>query len=266
MSNSINRIEGRHLFGSDPDGYDAVRPSYPDWIFDALIRQGSLFEGAKTLEIGPGSGSATRRLLEFGADPLTLIEPDQRFAEILALAANAVDANCSVVHQSFEAASLPPEHFDLVVAATAFHWVEPEQGLRKVRRILRNGGTAALMWNVLQDLNKEDPFHDATKDLLASLADSPSGAPDSTPFALDRAAREEESRAVGFSQISYSESRWSYVITTEQVGKLYEGFSSIQRLDDDPRNDLLQKLMAIAHEQFDGRVVRNMTSCLYLLQ
>lgn len=266
MSNSINRIEGRHLFGSDPEGYDAVRPSYPDWVFDALIRRGSLFEGAKTLEIGPGSGSVTRRLLELGADPLTLIEPDQRFAEILALAANAADSNCSVIHQSFETAPLPPKHFDLVVAATSFHWVEPEHGLSKVRRILRNGGTAALMWNVLQDLDKDDPFHDATKDLLASLADSPSGAPDSTPFALDRGAREADARAAGFEQISYKESRWSYVITTEQVGKLYEGFSSIQRLDDDSRQNLLQKLMMIADEQFDGRVVRNMTSCLYQLR
>ena len=161
---------------------------------------------------------------------------------------------------------LPRDHFDLVVAATSFHWVAPEHGFSKIRRILRSGGSAALMWNVLQDLSQEDRFHEATRELLAPLASSPSGAPDSVPFALDRSAREAEAHAAGFDRISYAESRWSHVITTEQVGKLYAGFSSLQRLKDEHRHHLLKSLMAIADEEFNGRVIRNVTSCLYLLK
>jgi hypothetical protein len=48
------------------------------------------------------------------------------------------------------------------------------------------------------------------------------------------------------------------------VGKLYESFSHIQRLDADARMKLLDDLMTIADTHFNGKVVRNITSCLYL--
>jgi SAM-dependent methyltransferase len=168
-----------------------------------------------------------------------------------------------VLHESFEDAPLTDSKFDLVVAATSFHWIEPESGLRKVRRILKDGGAAALIWNVLQDLDKKDPFHDATEQLMASLPVF--GAPNSIPFPLDRAAREVEARRAGFERVSYSESRWSFVLDTWQVGKLYESFSHIQRLEEAARSSLIDQLKKIADDEFGGRVERNVTSCLYRL-
>jgi hypothetical protein len=117
---------------------------------------------------------------------------------------------------------------------------------------------------VLGDVDKEDLFHDATHSLLAPLAVGPSENPDTVPFALDRAAREAEANAAGFNSTEYRESRWSLVLTTEQVGKLYESFSHIQRLDADARAKLLDELMTIADTQFNGKAVRNITSCLYV--
>ncbi len=266
MTDRIDPGEGRRLFGLDPEGYDDVRPEYPDWIFESLRRSGALYRGAATLEIGPGPGTATGRLLELGADPLTLLEPDERFAERLALTTRAAGSRCTIVHQSFEDTEPGEGQFDLVAAATSFHWLDPVPALRKVRGILRDDGCLALFWNVFQDLNKPDPFHDATAALLAPLAASPSGAPDAVPFALDRAAREAEARRAGFSAISYEESHWAYEISTTQVGRLYGGFSSIQRLEADARRELLADLMRIAEVEFSGRVTRNMTSCLYLIR
>lgn len=266
MPEHIDRCEGRRLFGLDPEGYDQVRPAYPDWIFDDLCASGALFTGATTLEIGPGTGRATIRLLEHGAGPLTLLEPDRRFAEMLAAATHGLAERCVVRHETLEAAALPADHFDLVVAATSFHWVEPESGLRKVRGILKDGGTAALMWNVLQDLDKDDAFHDATQHLLADLATSPSGAPNTVPFALNRDAREVDARHAGFEECRYAESSWTLTLDTEQVGTLYESFAHIQRLDPSSRTALLGELKRIAADEFDGVVERNVTSCLYQLR
>jgi SAM-dependent methyltransferase len=260
----IDRAEGRRLFGLDPQGYDASRPEYPAWIFERLCDVGALRAGASTLEIGAGSGRASRELLARGADPLTMLEPDPRFAESLEALAEEYEAACRVIQHSFEDADLPTGHFDLVVAATAFHWVEQGSGLRKIRRILANGGRAALFWNVLQDLDKADLFHAATQQVLSGLAISPSGAPNSLPFALDRVAREADLRGAGF-EVEYTESKWTLVLDTERVGKLYEGFSPIQRLEARARAEILAELVAIADEQFGGRVERNITSCLYLL-
>ena len=264
MSEFIDRREGRRLFGLAPEAYDASRPDYPDWIFEELCETQALFDGAATLEIGPGSGRATRRLIEHGADPITLVEPDERFFRMLAFANDGV-RTCTTLHASFEQAPLTDAEFDLAVAATSFHWVEPDSGLRKLRRILKPGGTAALIWNVFQDLDRADPFHDATAQLLAPLAVSPSGAPDGIPFALDRDARRADALRAGFEHVTYSESRWSFLLDTEQTGKLYEGFSHIQRLDAAARTLLIEKLKRIADEEFGGRVERNVTSCLYRL-
>lgn len=260
----IDRAEGRRLFGLDPERYDHGRPEYPAWVFDALEASGALRDGAMTLEIGPGSGLATGVLLERGARPLTLVEPDPRLAAWLR--ERLATAEATVVNASFEDAALPDQAFELVAAATAFHWIEPASGLAKVRRLLKAGGTAALIWNVFQDMDKADAFHEATKALLSPLASSPSGAPDTLPFALDRAAREREALAAGFTEVTYEETRWAYQIDADQVKALYGNFSSIQRLTPRAREALLDDLARIAREQFDGRVIRNMTTCLYQLR
>jgi SAM-dependent methyltransferase len=265
MPKRIERREGRHLFGLNPQAYDDSRPDYPHWIFEDLRDRGALVPDTPTLEIGAGTGRATRRLLEFGARPLTIVEPDERFATMLASATRESTADCQVIHQSFEAAALPIAHFDLVAAATSFHWIEAVSGLRKVKRLLTSEGVAALFWNVLQTLGKDDPFHDATQALLSDLAVSPSGSPDTVPYALDQPAREADAHAAGFDDVQYVESRWTLVLDTKQVGQLYEGFSHIQQLDAASRENVLARLMEIADTQFKGRVERNVTSCLYVL-
>ena len=77
---SFSESEGRVAFGKNVSGYDSSRPDYPDWVFDKLVEQGSLAQDAATLEIGSGNGLATKKLVQSGVSPLTLIEPDERFA------------------------------------------------------------------------------------------------------------------------------------------------------------------------------------------
>ena len=80
---SIHQTFGRVAFGLDPAGYDAARPMYPDWVFDFLRERCGLVPNTVTFEIGAGTGKATRRLLELGANPLVAVEPDERLAAFL---------------------------------------------------------------------------------------------------------------------------------------------------------------------------------------
>jgi len=73
-----------------------------------------------------------------------------------------------VVESTFEDAPLGDESFDLVVAATSFHWVDPSLGLPKVvrvGRVVRSEGWVALWWTSFGDPDRADPFHEATKAL-----------------------------------------------------------------------------------------------------
>ena len=264
---SIREKEGRALFGLQPEHYACARPDYPESIYSSLLEHNLLAPGYSVLEIGAGSGLATKRLLELGADPLTAVEPDCRFAEQLASLAASHEPKLRIVHQAFEDVELESGAFDLAVAATSFHWLAPEIRVHKLAEVIRPGGHAVLCWNVFQDPGREDPFHDATMSLLANLATSPSGAPGALPFALDRSEREAEFADTGkFKPVIYSEVHWTLVLNTKEVGLLYAGFSSIQRIEDQQRSAVIEALMDVAASQFAGVVERYMTSPLYVFE
>jgi len=265
MPDVIDRSEGRRLFGLDPNSYCDARPDYPEAVYRALVDHGAIGPGTATLEIGAGPGVATRRLIELGAAPLTVVEPDARFSASLERLAAASAIPMHIVCDAFEDAALPSATFDLVAAATSYHWLDPTVALDKIATLLRPGGYVALWWNLFGDPDRADPFHDATRELLADGAISPSGAPDAIPFGLDRAAREAEfARSGAFGGVVYAQTRWTLTLDTARVGKLYEGFSHIQRMPTGARERLLAQLMEIADIEFGGRVERNMISPVYL--
>ena len=146
---TIDRRFGRQAFGASPDGYHAGRPDYPDWVFQTLRERCGLARGVAVFEIGAGTGKATRRLLDLGADPVVALEPDPRLAAFLRQTAG--DAALRVIVSSFEEAALDAASFDLGVCATAFHWLDENAALLKVADLLRPGGWWAAFWNVFGD-------------------------------------------------------------------------------------------------------------------
>lgn len=265
MPGFIDAQEGRALFGSDPRNYNDIRPPYPEQIYDFLLTTGALRANTSTLEIGAGNGLATRRLLDFGANPLTVVEPDTRFAPLLMSLSKLYKAKLRIIAASFEEAALPHSHYDLVAAATSFHWIQPSIGLAKVAAVLKPGGYVALWWHVFGDVEREDPYHEATRTILQPLASSPSGVPDTVPFALDTQARLRDFSSTGqFEQPEYTAYRWTFVLNTEQVGALYATFSSISRLPEEQRTTILHQLMEVAERHFGGTVERNMVSPVYV--
>lgn len=263
----IAEREGRLAFGHNPIGYDAVRPPYPEAVFSLLREQGALFPGATTLEIGAGNGLATRRLLALGATPMTVLEPDSRFAPLLQALPKPAQGDYHIIHSAFEEVGFCAATFDLVVSATAFHWLEPTTRVEKLWQVLKPGGYVALFWNTFQDLTKADPFHEATARLFGGVSTSPSNRPNEIPFALDRQAREAEFlHGARFALAVYLELHWTLTLDAQQMRLLYESFSQIARLPTDQRTALLEALVNVAEAEFKGIVKRNMTTPLYLFR
>ena len=257
---SIDRKFGRQAFGLNPGGYHAARPAYPDWVFDTLCERCGLAPNAATFEIGAGTGTATRRLLELGANPLVAIEPDDRLA--LFLRETVGTEALTVVTSTFEEAVLPQSSFDLGLSATAFHWLNEDLALTKVATLLRPGGWWAMVWNTFGDPHRHDPFHEATKTLLDGPL-SPSAGIDDVPFALDAAARLaalERTRA--FDTVENQSRTWSLVLDPDQTVALYATYSNINIRPD--REAVLAHLGRIAREEFQGGVTRNMITSLYV--
>ncbi len=265
MHGCIDTREGRELFGCDPQNYDAIRPQYPEEIFNLLVNSGALRIGTSTLEIGAGSGIATRRLLEHGADPLTVVEPDARFAPLLRETGNRFGAEFQLRIEPFEESDLPRCHYDLVVAATSFHWLDPAIGMTKAAEVLKPDGYAAFWWHLFGDPERHDAFHEATRTILEPLSDSPSGVVGGVPYALDVGSRLLDFAATGmFDEPQFQVSRWTLTLTTDQVRSLYATFSTINRVEPARRTRILDQLMEVADREFGGVVERNMVSPIYL--
>jgi SAM-dependent methyltransferase len=137
------RDDLRATFNAEAERYARARPVYPAALFEDLVALADLQPGARVLEIGCGTGQATLPLAERGYDVLAV----ELGAALAAVAQRnlARFANVEVWISAFEDWPLPAEPFDLVLAATAFHWLDPAVRLSKAAAALRPGGALAIV-------------------------------------------------------------------------------------------------------------------------
>ena|ERR1700722_12376664 len=136
-------IKLRILFDQVADLYDKARPTYPDALFDELIKKAKLSENSKLLEIAPGTGQATLPLAKKGYE-IVGIELGQKLAEIAK--ENLRDyPNVQIITGAFEDVDLLAGSFDLIYVATAFHWIKPEAQYSKPHKLLKDGGYLAII-------------------------------------------------------------------------------------------------------------------------
>lgn len=259
------REAGRESFGLDPAASERARPAYPSAMYDRLVERSALGHGARVLEVGAGTGLATFELLRRGAAAIVAIEPDARLAQHLRERALRIGAPIEVVGSAFEDYVPAPGAFDVVAAATAFHWVDEARGLALARAALRPGGTIALWWNVFGDPERPDPFHEATTERLSFARSSPSaGTRPGVPHALDAEARRRALSDGGFVDLHHELFRWSAAFTPERLRDLYSTFSEFAQLPEDEREELLDYVETTAVERFGGHVTRPFRTALYI--
>ncbi|WP_371544647.1 class I SAM-dependent methyltransferase [Streptomyces sp. NBC_00554] len=133
----------REVFDEDAELYDRARPGYPPPLVEALIDRAGLSPESRVLEVGPGTGQLTVPLARLGCR-VTAVELGPALAAVARRNLRLFpDARVEV--SAFEEWPLPEEPFDLVVSATAFHWVDPKVRVPKATAALAPGGTLALI-------------------------------------------------------------------------------------------------------------------------
>jgi len=263
------RSRRRGVFGRDPAAYERARLAYPPRVFATLRRRCALRPGCRVLEIGPGTGKATRELLRAGAGPVTLVERDVRLARYLRDRLGEGASRVELKVAAFESVRLPPASFDLVVAASSFHWMPRRRALRKVARLLRPGGWWAAWGNQHNDPSRPTRFRRALDPLYDELGGRHRSIGHTT--ATRRWDREErrrmfaDLRAVGtFDRIACVDLRWSVVLSTRQVVALWGSFSDVVTLPPDARRRFLAAIRRLVDDRFGGRVRLPIRTPVYL--
>jgi SAM-dependent methyltransferase len=126
----------RRSFDVAADIYDEIRPTYPAALFDDLFDL--LPPRPNILEVGPGTGQATRDLLRHGA-LVHAIEIGPGMAA--RLRANLPSDELRVTIGDFERVHVPERSMDAVFSATAYHWVT-----RRSWIVRRRSSSPAVSW------------------------------------------------------------------------------------------------------------------------
>jgi SAM-dependent methyltransferase len=258
------RTRGR-LFDRRSRDYQEGRPGYPDGVFRLLQQQCGLGSGSRVLEIGPGPGQATLPMLALGAQ-VTAVEPGAALARRLAEQAGSADL--LVIVARFEDAAIPEAQFDLVVSATAFHWISPGIGLVKAATALRDDGWLALWWNVFADDGRPDPFREALEPIVRLKAPElfTEGVAMLT-YALDIPARVADIDSVHlYGPVHRQTLRWEGHHSPAEIRCLFSTFSHWLALPERQRSELLDDVEQLARDEFGGVVTRPYQTIVYLAQ
>jgi SAM-dependent methyltransferase len=136
--------------------YRRGRPGYPADALEYLARRLGLGAGRTVVDLAAGTGALTRSLLATGSDVIA-VEPVAEMRAELPEGATALDGTA-------ERIPLDAACADAVTVAQAFHWFDGDAALAEIHRVLRPGGSLALVWNRRVT---DDPINRAIEALVA---------------------------------------------------------------------------------------------------
>ncbi|HEX3258448.1 MAG TPA: class I SAM-dependent methyltransferase [Pseudonocardia sp.] len=137
MEDDERRARGAS-FGSVAAEYARHRPAYPEQAVGWLIGDAP----ATVLELGAGTGKLTASVCALGHRVLATDPDEEMLAQLREAAPEAV-----ILASTAEEIPLRASSVDVVVASQAFHWFDADRAWPEIARVLRPGGSLALVWN-----------------------------------------------------------------------------------------------------------------------
>ena len=220
-------------FGRVALAYDDARPEYaPEALSRAATALG-LGPASRVVDLGAGTGTLTRRLVERFAE-VVAIEPADEMRAVLEARTPGVVSRAGTAEQI----PLPDGWADAVFVADAFHWFDTPVALLEIARVLRRCGGVALLWNDWWLV--EPPLPQAARELLDAV--------------YVRSGRAASARAAGDPLAAFSVSGSPFgplhqesfprelQLTADEVVALYATVSSVASLPEPERAELERQL------------------------
>jgi SAM-dependent methyltransferase len=241
----------RKSFDPAAEIYDEIRPSYPAALFDDLFAL--LPPRPRILEVGPGTGKATRDLLRHGA-VVHGIELGPGMAA--RLSSNLASDALRITVGDFEQVAVPDGSMDAVFSATAYHWISPAAQLDRPASILAPRGVLAIV-----DMNQVDSpddrgFFAAVQPVYERHGQRHSGPPVPPRDVVEPAIRhalDDDRRFVDVRVLHYD---WNQTYTAAGYRKLMLSYSVTQMMLPEDRERLLDDVEAFIQERFEGQITR----------
>ena len=238
--------------------YDTYRPDYPTKLVDSVVTLSGIPWGGNILEIGSGTGKATILFAQRGYT-IHCIEPGPN---LVSVATRNLQAYPRVTFEisRFEESRDHTAEFDLVMAASAFHWISGEVGYQIAARALKPLGSLALFWNMSTGFQGKITQRLAAiyREIVPELTNSPKH--------MEEIIEERHTKILQsgcFNQVTIRRFHWSRTYRTEEYLGLLNTHSDHLRLEQ-PTRQKLSDAIGSAIDKDGGTVKRKYMSVLYV--
>ncbi len=252
----------RATFDTAAETYADARPAYPDALLDRLVSSARVTPRSRLLEVGCGPGTATVPLAERGLR-ITAVELGASLAAVARTRLRAFP-DVEVVRGAFE--SWPPaDHtYDLVYAATSWHWVDPDVRYQRAHGVLRPGGFLAF-WQAAHVIPVGgDPFFAEIQEVYDEIGEGlphqhVSPAPGELPEEIEEV---EASGLFVVSEVTHFD--WSVSYDADSYLRLLDTFSGHIAMEPEKRDHLYSEIRRRLAQRPDGRLERHWGASLHL--
>jgi len=198
------------------------------WLVDRL----ALGSGKTVVDVGAGTGKLTRQLVASGAR-IVAVEPLAEMRAQFALVLPSVE----IVDGTAEALPLDDECADAVTAAAAFHWFDLDRALPEFHRVLRPGGSLAVVRNY-RDLR--DPVQASVQEIIEAYV------PDERAFEAWKSIMK---ATLYFDGPEIFQTTHEQLVDADGLAERVGTTSYVARLPDEERADVLDRVRAVGAGQ-----------------
>jgi SAM-dependent methyltransferase len=261
VSESEDRLRLAATFDTVAATYQRARPDYPAALLDHLQHVARLGPGSRLLEIGCATGKATLPLARRGMR-ITCLEPGRALAAVArrTLAGNDVE----VVDATFEDWEAGGRRFDLVFAATAWHWIDPVVRYQRAFDVLEPRGHLAF-WGATHVIPYDgDSFFEEIQEVYDRIGEPlPEGAAVPRPQELPDERAEIEAGGL-FEVVDIRQFDWEIAYDADAYIALLDTFSGHIEMADWQRERLYGEIRRRLGQRPDGRLRRHWGAVLHV--
>jgi SAM-dependent methyltransferase len=257
------RLARARTFDEDAELYDRARPESREQLLDDLFALARIAPAsAAVLEIGCGTGQATRPLARRGCRVLC-VEMGANLARI-ARRNLAQFPNVAVVTGRFEDFDPRGASFDIVLAVTSWHWVDPGVRYAKAASMLKPRGVLAFTTGGHALPPGFDPFFTEIQDCYNAIGEGHvAGWPPPPPEEIPD-AREEIERSGWFEDVRTARRVWTTEFSADQYVEMMSTASDHRLMEPAKRERLFAEMRRLINARPARRITKHELTILHV--